>query len=98
MLHSKLSHIANFLFSNVALAAIYRPEVIRNAINWARKRKLHTIVDEIYALSATQGFQSVCFFLWTLFCPIDLHFLVYLTPLTRFTSEGASGPWWKAGG
>jgi len=41
------------------LATIYRPEVIRNTINWARKRKLHTIVDEIYALSAPQDFQSV---------------------------------------
>jgi aspartate/methionine/tyrosine aminotransferase len=44
---------------NNPLATIYRPEVIQNAITWARKRKMHTIVDEIYALSAPQDFQSV---------------------------------------
>ncbi|KAL3945853.1 MAG: hypothetical protein SGBAC_000004 [Bacillariaceae sp.] len=44
---------------NNPLATCYRPEVIRTAINWARKRKMHTIVDEIYALTAPQEFQSV---------------------------------------
>lgn len=39
---------------------MYGPDVIRNAITWARKRKLHTLVDEIYALSANREvFQSV---------------------------------------
>ena len=46
-----------------ALGIIYSPTIIRNAIAWARKRGLHTIVDEIYALSTHQarnhGFESV---------------------------------------
>jgi len=44
------------------LGVIYKPAVILNAISWARKRALHTIVDEIYALSTHRkydhGFQS----------------------------------------
>lgn len=44
---------------NNPLGTVYRPGVILDAINWARKRKLHTIVDEIYALSASEGFHSV---------------------------------------
>lgn len=33
------------------LAIIYRPDVIRRIIQWARKRGIHTIMDEVYALS-----------------------------------------------
>lgn len=36
---------------NNPLAVIYKPEVIIRAVRWARKHKLHTIVDELYALS-----------------------------------------------
>lgn len=36
---------------NNPLAVIYRPAVLLQAVQWARKRKLHTIVDELYALS-----------------------------------------------
>ncbi|CAJ1950112.1 unnamed protein product [Cylindrotheca closterium] len=46
---------------NNPLASVYAPEVIRNAVAWARNLKLHIIVDEIYALSTHvgHGFQSV---------------------------------------
>jgi aspartate/methionine/tyrosine aminotransferase len=36
---------------NNPLGVIYSPDIIRNAVAWARKRGLHTIMDEIYALS-----------------------------------------------
>jgi aspartate/methionine/tyrosine aminotransferase len=36
---------------NNPLAVIYRPEIMRRAVTWARKRGMQTIVDEIYALS-----------------------------------------------
>lgn len=36
---------------NNPLAVIYRPSVMLKSVQWARKRKLHTIVDELYALS-----------------------------------------------
>jgi aspartate/methionine/tyrosine aminotransferase len=45
------------------LGVIFGKEVILNAIAWARKRKVHTIMDEIYALSTHRkyghGFESV---------------------------------------
>lgn len=36
---------------NNPLGTIYSPSVIKSCINWARSKKMHTIVDEIYALS-----------------------------------------------
>jgi histidinol-phosphate/aromatic aminotransferase/cobyric acid decarboxylase-like protein len=36
---------------NNPLAVIYRPNVLQRCVDWARKRQMHTIVDEIYALS-----------------------------------------------
>jgi len=39
---------------NNPLGVIYTAEVIANAIAWSRRHKLHTIVDEIYALSAQE--------------------------------------------
>jgi aspartate/methionine/tyrosine aminotransferase len=39
---------------NNPLAVIYRPVVMQRCVAWARKRKMHTIVDEIYALSTHQ--------------------------------------------
>ena len=33
------------------LAVIYKPEVLRRTVQWARKKGLHVIVDEVYALS-----------------------------------------------
>lgn len=48
---------------NNPLGVIYKPQVVSDVITWARKRKLHTIVDEIYALSVHEKpynrFQSV---------------------------------------
>ena len=37
---------------NNPLGVIYKPQVLKDAIQWARKRNIHTIVDEIHALSA----------------------------------------------
>ena len=37
---------------NNPLGVIYKPQVLRDTIQWARKRNIHTIVDEIHALSA----------------------------------------------
>ena len=36
---------------NNPLGVVYHSNIIRNAIDWARKRNLHTIMDEVYALS-----------------------------------------------
>jgi len=48
---------------NNPLAVCYRPDVILRTIQWARNKGMHTIVDEIYALSTHQKynhtFQSV---------------------------------------
>jgi aspartate/methionine/tyrosine aminotransferase len=48
---------------NNPLGIIYNPTTMLNAVAWARKRRLHTIVDEIYALSTHQkhghGFESI---------------------------------------
>ena len=47
---------------NDPLGVIYRPHVMLNAISWARSRSMHTVVDEIYALSVHRkdsGFESV---------------------------------------
>jgi 1-aminocyclopropane-1-carboxylate synthase len=45
---------------NNPLGTIYPPELIKSSVDWARNRKMHTIVDEIYALSVQEsGFESV---------------------------------------
>jgi aspartate/methionine/tyrosine aminotransferase len=47
---------------NNPLGTIYPPEIIKSAIDWARSRNMHTIVDEIYALTVhdqTVMFESV---------------------------------------
>lgn len=36
---------------NNPLGTIYRPDSVKSMIEWARTRKMHTIVDEIYSLS-----------------------------------------------
>jgi aspartate/methionine/tyrosine aminotransferase len=36
---------------NNPLGTIYPPDVMKSAIDWARSRNMHTIVDELYALS-----------------------------------------------
>lgn len=36
---------------NNPLGTIYPAEVMKSAIEWARSRRMHTIVDELYALS-----------------------------------------------
>ena len=42
------------------LGVIYRPNVMQRCVEWARKRHLHTIVDEIYALSTHQVLDKSC--------------------------------------
>ena len=42
------------------LGVIYRPHVMLKCVEWARKRLVHTIVDEIYALSTHQVFWICC--------------------------------------
>ena len=45
---------------NNPLGTIYPPGMMKSSIEWARSRKMHTIVDEIYALSTHDGqFQSI---------------------------------------
>lgn len=48
---------------NNPLGVIYQPDIIRSLVKWARRRHLHTIMDEIYALSTHKrkdnGFESV---------------------------------------
>ncbi|KAL7545759.1 hypothetical protein ACHAWF_009112 [Thalassiosira exigua] len=45
---------------NNPLGTIYPPELIKSAIDWARSRHVHTIVDEVYALSTHESeFESV---------------------------------------
>lgn len=45
---------------NNPIGTIYDPEVISRTISWARDNKLHTVVDEIYALSVrNRQFESV---------------------------------------
>lgn len=45
---------------NNPIGTIYQPELVKSAIGWARSRNMHTIVDEIYALSVHEGgFESV---------------------------------------
>ena len=45
---------------NNPIGTIYEPKVMKRTIEWARKHKLHTIVDEIYALSVrNRDFESV---------------------------------------
>ena len=41
------------------LGVIYRPNVMQKCVAWARKRHVHTIVDEVYALSTHQVFSNV---------------------------------------
>lgn len=43
---------------NNPLGTIYPPEMVKSAIHWARSRKMQTILDEVYALSAHDGFES----------------------------------------
>lgn len=48
---------------NDPLGIVYSPERMKSIVSWARKRKLHVIVDEIYALSVhsnpPSNFQSI---------------------------------------
>jgi aspartate/methionine/tyrosine aminotransferase len=48
---------------NDPLGIVYSPDTIKSIISWARKMKLHVIVDEVYALTAhsnpPSNFQSI---------------------------------------
>ena len=39
------------------LGVVYGPDVLRDAVTWARSRQLHVLVDEIYALSTQPPHQ-----------------------------------------
>ena len=45
------------------LGVIYAPQVVADIVAWARQYKIHTVCDEVYALSTHQkldhGFQSI---------------------------------------
>lgn len=71
---------------NNPIGTIYEPEVIKRTISWARDHKLHTVVDEIYALSVrNRQFESV---LQTMDnkLGVDVHFLWALSK--DFVSSG----------
>ena len=44
---------------NNPLGTIYPSDLVKDAIDWARSRQMHTVVDEIYALSTHGEFESV---------------------------------------
>jgi len=86
---------------NNPLGIIYPPHVMSNAIQWAQNRSIHTIANEIYALSTHQkeghSFQSVIkildnklgnyvHFLWSV-SPVHFFFtyFLYLFDLLRVT-------------
>ena len=46
---------------NNPLGTIYPPTVIKSAIDWARSRSMHTIVDEVYALGCHEVSQVLFF-------------------------------------
>ena len=52
-----------FTNPNNPLGVIYGREILLKAVTWARKRRVHSIFDEIYALSTHQkydhGFESI---------------------------------------
>mmetsp|Transcript_23249 Transcript_23249/g.38540 ORF Transcript_23249/g.38540 Transcript_23249/m.38540 type:complete len:497 (-) Transcript_23249:25-1515(-) len=62
---SKGMRVKFLLLSNPQnpLAVIYGADIVKNSITWARKRGLHTIMDELYALSVhdehNHKFESV---------------------------------------
>ena len=50
---------------NNPLGTVYSPTVIQDCIDWARSKNMHSIVDEIYALSVHDGNVSKIYnFLW----------------------------------
>jgi len=68
---------------NNPLGVIYSPEVVRDAVLWARKRALHMVVDELYALSIHQV---------RIILRLPRLFLSVLTEMTRITYT-SSNPW-----
>lgn len=46
-------HVKMLLLTNPndPLGVVYKPSTVRNAISWARSKNIHTIVDEIFALT-----------------------------------------------
>lgn len=53
------------------LGVIYRPNVMQRCVEWARKRQVHTIVDEIYALSTHQVIVKLTDHFWFRFVIIS---------------------------
>ena len=45
---------------NNPLGVIYKPSVVLNAIEWARARSMHTVMDEIYGLSVHDVSSEEC--------------------------------------
>jgi 1-aminocyclopropane-1-carboxylate synthase len=54
---------------NNPLGVIYGPDIVRDVVKWARKRSLHTIMDELYALSTHEKDEpegsNLSFGFWT---------------------------------
>lgn len=67
---------------NNPLGVIYSPTTVLHAVEWARKRKMHTIVDELYALSIHD--VSVCLHHFLFVCSLyELHILFQLRTATQ---------------
>ena len=46
---------------NDPLGVVYRPNVMKRTVQWARSRNIHTIVDEVFALTIHQQVRSLHF-------------------------------------
>ena len=61
--HGKRLKILLITNPNDPLGIVYTPEKMKSVVSWARKKGLHVIVDEIYALSvhskSPSNFQSI---------------------------------------
>ena len=53
---------------NNPLGTVYSPAVIQNCIEWARSKKMHSIVDEIYALSVHSNVSRIFDMIFTVLC------------------------------
>ena len=47
---------------NDPLGVIYKPNVVLNAIEWARSNSIHTVVDEIFALTVHMVSLKIVYF------------------------------------
>lgn len=68
------------------LAVIYRPEVVKRAVQWARKKSLHTVVDELYALSthevSCRRRSGIPYCLWDQYGVVNRYFGIFFCSRT----------------